>query len=153
MAEKQLQTLKVNSLTFAKWRELEDGSLLDAEQIYQIKDPSVLCTKSEADTKIQSAISGISASGGTVTWENVQNKPNVATVEEVKRLIAALQDEAPETLDTLKEVAKALNDDPNFATTILAQIGQKATKEELALKADKTELAKKTAVTLVTWED
>ena len=44
----------------------------------------------------------------------------------VANAIAALVNSAPETLDTLAEVAKALGNDPNFATTILAEIGKKA---------------------------
>lgn len=41
--------------------------------------------------------------------------------------VAALVNSAPEVLDTLKELADALNDDPNFATTIAGQIGSEAT--------------------------
>lgn len=39
--------------------------------------------------------------------------------------IAALVDSSPGTLDTLNELAAALGDDPNFATTISNQIGTK----------------------------
>lgn len=39
--------------------------------------------------------------------------------------IANLVDTAPSTLDTLNELAAALGDDPNFATTISTQIGLK----------------------------
>lgn len=42
--------------------------------------------------------------------------------------VAGLVDSAPETLDTLKELSAALGDDPNFATTVATQIGQKADK-------------------------
>ena len=40
--------------------------------------------------------------------------------------VAAVLDSAPETLNTLNELAAALGDDPNFATTIANQIGGKA---------------------------
>jgi len=40
--------------------------------------------------------------------------------------VAALVDSAPVTLDTLNELAAALGDDPNFATTVATQIGNKA---------------------------
>ena len=43
----------------------------------------------------------------------------------VDSAIATLVDTAPETLDTLNELAAALGDDPNFATTISNQIGTK----------------------------
>ena len=40
--------------------------------------------------------------------------------------LANLVDSAPETLDTLNELAAALGDDPNFATTVTTQLGQKS---------------------------
>ena len=42
--------------------------------------------------------------------------------------IASLVDTAPETLDTLNELAQALGNDPNFATTVTNQIGTKVDK-------------------------
>lgn len=45
--------------------------------------------------------------------------------------VAGLVDSAPETLDTLNELAAALGDDPNFATTMATELGKKATKSEL----------------------
>ena len=41
-------------------------------------------------------------------------------------IISQITDIAPETLDTLNELAAALGDDPNFATTITSQIAGKA---------------------------
>ena len=49
---------------------------------------------------------------------------NAKTYTDTK--VGALVDSAPETLDTLNELAAALGDDPNFATTIATQIGNKA---------------------------
>ena len=40
--------------------------------------------------------------------------------------ISGLVNSAPETLDTLKELSDALGNDPNFATTVANQIGNKA---------------------------
>ena len=42
--------------------------------------------------------------------------------------IASLVNSAPETLDTLKELADALGNDANFATTVSTEIGKKADK-------------------------
>lgn len=42
--------------------------------------------------------------------------------------IAELVDSAPETLDTLNELANALGNDPNFATTITNKLGNKVDK-------------------------
>lgn len=40
--------------------------------------------------------------------------------------VASLVDSAPETLDTLSELAEALGNDPNFATTVSTEIGKRA---------------------------
>jgi len=50
---------------------------------------------------------------------------NYATQSYVGTAIANLVDSAPTTLDTLNELAAALGDDPNFATTISTSIGTK----------------------------
>lgn len=43
----------------------------------------------------------------------------------VRKLLAALVDSSPETLDTLNELAAALGNDPNFATTITNALADK----------------------------
>lgn len=48
-----------------------------------------------------------------------------ATDAEVAAAIAALVDTAPGTLDTLNELAAALGDDPNFATTVTNSLATK----------------------------
>ena len=45
--------------------------------------------------------------------------------------MAELVSSAPETLDTLNELAEALGKDPNFATTITTELGKKASKTDL----------------------
>lgn len=62
----------------------------------------------------------VDASGAmfTTTAAAGTNTTQVATTEFVKTAIDNLVDSAPGTLDTLNEIAAALNDDPNFYTTI-----------------------------------
>lgn len=55
---------------------------------------------------------------------------NYASEAYVDEKVAALVDSAPDTLNTLNELADALGDDPNFATTVVTQIGQKVDKVE-----------------------
>jgi len=63
---------------------------------------------------------------------------------EVKGFVASqvsgLVGSAPETLDTLKEIADALGNDPNLATTLTNKIGQKANTADVYTKtqADST---------------
>lgn len=49
----------------------------------------------------------------------------------VDEKVADMVNSAPETLDTLNELATALGNDPNFATTVATQIGLKADKNEI----------------------
>lgn len=57
--------------------------------------------------------------------QNIPSIDDLPTKEYVKSEIASMVDSAPETLNTLNELAAALGDDPNFATTIATQIGNK----------------------------
>jgi hypothetical protein len=53
-------------------------------------------------------------------------------------IIAQITDSAPETLDTLNELAAALGDDPNFATTVSNELGQKLEASDLEGYATET---------------
>ncbi len=48
--------------------------------------------------------------------------------------VANLVGSAPEALDTLYELAEALGNDPNFAATVMTEIGKKASKNEIPTK-------------------
>jgi hypothetical protein len=61
---------------------------------------------------------------------------NYATQSYVGTQIANLVDSAPGTLDTLNELAAALGDDPNFATTITAALGNKLNTADFASTAN-----------------
>lgn len=62
--------------------------------------------------------------------------PNTDFVNElISAEISNLVDSSPNTLNTLNELAAALGDDPNFATTIANQIGLKANTSSLAIVA------------------
>jgi len=58
------------------------------------------------------------------------NSKKLVTTEFVARAISALAGTAPETLDTLKELADALGNDPNFATTVLNKLAEKLAKDQ-----------------------
>lgn len=55
-------------------------------------------------------------------------KDTYSTKEYVTQKISELVNSAPGTLDTLQELAAALNNDSNFATTIITQLGTKVDK-------------------------
>lgn len=62
------------------------------------------------------------------TAELGTNTTQLATTAFVMAAIAALVNSAPDTLDTLQELAAALGNDANFATTITNALAQKAAK-------------------------
>ena len=55
--------------------------------------------------------------------EKIAAIPTPDVSGQIEASVAALVDSAPETLNTLNELANALGDDPNFATTITTQLG------------------------------
>lgn len=91
----------------------------------------------------------LNAAGGTVSIQDIisqvtvptkvselTNDSGYQTESQVAAKVSALVDSAPETLDTLNELAAALGDDPNFATTVTNQIAQKADKTTATTSAD-----------------
>lgn len=73
-------------------------------------------------------------------WENVSvsslktDLTGYATQTYVGQQIANLVNQAPSTLDTLNELATALGDDPNFATTITTLIGTKWAQDDTKIQ-------------------
>ena len=70
----------------------------------------------------------------TGNYNDLTNKPTIPSIEGlatesyVNNKVSDLVNSSPETLDTLKELADALGNDPNFATTVSNQIGNKVDK-------------------------
>ena len=99
-------------------------------------------TKTEVDGKINSKANS----------SDVYTK--LQTDSQIDSKVAALVNQAPETLDTLDELAAALGDDPNFATTVSNQIGTKLDtstyNSDKATFATKTELNNKVTGTGIT---
>lgn len=69
----------------------------------------------------------------TTTPQAGDNSTRIASTAFVTAAINALVAAAPGALDTLDELAAALGDDPNFATTITNLIATKVAKSDLAL--------------------
>lgn len=92
------------------------------------------------DVSLTSPVSGNVLVYNGTHWENkpqsaiVPDLSAYATKTYVDTSIANLVDTAPETLDTLNELAAALGNDPNFATTVTNMIAGK----EDAITAGKT---------------
>ncbi|SUE33683.1 hypothetical protein [Rikenella microfusus] len=55
----------------------------------------------------------------------------ISAKEYADKIVAALAGTAPETLDTLQELAAALGNDPNFSATVMQMIGERVTAEAM----------------------
>ena len=68
---------------------------------------------------------GLQLNGAGVATQSWVSSQSYATQSYVNTAVSNLVDSAPSTLDTLNELAAALGDDPNFATTVTNSIATK----------------------------
>jgi hypothetical protein len=103
-------------------------------------DPSFITTV-QTDIGLKADTSYVTALIGDATVTGVGG--NTVT-SRIASAVSGLVDSAPATLNTLNELAEALGDDPNFATTVSTNIGTKVSKSgdtmtgALTLAADPT---------------
>lgn len=119
-------------------------------------DTSDFITETDADSKYQPKGSYLTSVPSEYITESELNAKNYATTSQipdvsdfvteaqVDQKVANLVNSAPETLDTLDELAAALGDDPNFATTVANQIGNKL--DISTYTSDKANFALKTEI-------
>ncbi|ELW5248810.1 tail fiber protein, partial [Escherichia coli] len=82
--------------------------------------------KSLADTKAPIESPSLTGTPTAPTAAQGTNSTQIANTAFVKAAITALINGAPGTLDTLKEIAAAINNDPNYSTTINNALALKA---------------------------
>jgi len=82
------------------------------------------------------------------TAGNDTDSTQLATTEFVQNLIRRLVGSTPDTLDTLVELATAINQDPNFATTVNQALDNKLNKTANAASATKLQTARALQVSL-----
>ncbi|EKN9212827.1 prophage tail fiber N-terminal domain-containing protein, partial [Salmonella enterica] len=85
---------------------------------------------SEAQTKAPLDSPAFTGTPTTPTPPDDAKGLQTANAEFVRKLIAALVGSVPESLDTLQELADALGNDPNFATTVLNKLAGKQPLDE-----------------------
>nr|UWI42200.1 MAG: chaperone of endosialidase [Bacteriophage sp.] len=107
-------------------------------------------TKNDFTDLLLAKLNGIEEHANYITLvSQLANDAGYQTEAEVEAAIEKIIGSAPEVLDTLEEIAKALGDDPNFASTItkkLAAITEKVNQEiedreaaDVALRANITD--------------
>ncbi|EFB9231052.1 tail fiber protein [Escherichia coli] len=87
---------------------------------------AVKSVKDLADTKAPIESPNLTGTPTAPTAAQGTNSTQIANTAFVKAAITALINGAPGTLDTLKEIAAAINNDPNFSTTINNALALKA---------------------------
>jgi hypothetical protein len=76
-------------------------------------------SKNDFTDKLKEKLGGIEERANYITkLSQLENDTKFQTEEQVRQAISDLIDGADDALDTLKELAEALGNDPNFATTI-----------------------------------
>lgn len=115
-----------------KYTNDQDAATLSAAETYaDTGDTTTLnAAKSYADTGLATkaplespALTGTPTAPTAISGDN---STLLATTAFVAAAIAALVNSSPSTLDTLNELAQALGDDPNFATTMTNALATKA---------------------------
>lgn len=126
------------TFTFGTWKKIASAS--DLANYY---------TKAESDSAIERQLkNGFTTASLTVSGETSvptpsteNNSKTIANTEFVHGVVNNLVNGAPTALDTLQELASALGNDPNFATTILNKIGEKESKTDAQIEHEKLQNA------------
>lgn len=80
-------------------------------------------SKNDFTDKLKEKLEGIEERANYITkLSQLENDTKFQTEEQVRQAISDLIDGADDALDTLKELAEALGNDPNFATTIINKL-------------------------------
>jgi uncharacterized membrane protein YdcZ (DUF606 family) len=112
------ETLNVHGIANTAVLETTTGALSKANTAVSTHNSSTLNVHGIANTAALETITGAQSKA-----DAAEAAANSYTDSE----ISALVDSSPVLLDTLNELAAALNDDPNFATTVANSIATKAT--------------------------
>lgn len=102
-----------------------DGSVSNAE--FQFLDGVTSSIQTQLDAKSPLASPTFTGVPAAPTAAAATNTTQIATTAFVRTELSNLIASAPSTLDTLNELATALGNDPNFATTITTSIATKGT--------------------------
>lgn len=125
-------TLINNALAQEKADRIAADEVLDEKKVDKV-DGKVLSSNDFTDL-LYAKLNGIEEKANYITKvSQLLNDSDYQTEEEVNEAIQRVIGSAPEVLDTLAEIAKALGDDPNFAATMTAKL----TELENKLEAEK----------------
>lgn len=114
-------TLINNALAQEKADRIAADQALDSKKVDKV-DGKVLSSNDFTDL-LFAKLDGIEEHANYITKvSELLNDSDFQNSEQVEAAIQKIIGSAPEVLDTLAEIAKALGDDPNFATTMTAKL-------------------------------
>ena len=135
-AETDSQNLSFNSfngiLTISSGNTVDLSSLKVENQDLSLTGNVISLTEQSGNVDLTALLGAVTSDYGNTQVASYLSAQGYATQSTI---VAAITDSAPGTLDTLNELAAALNDDANFSTTITNQIATKANTSSLATVA------------------
>lgn len=94
-----------------------------ADELLVKKEEGKELSSNDFTDELKAKLEGIEEFANRITnVSQLVNDSKFQTEEEVKAVIESIIGSAPDVLDTLKEIADALGNDPNFATTITKKL-------------------------------
>lgn len=136
----QAVTLKIDPSVVLATRQYVDDAVIEVKAYV---DQQLAAHVAAADPHTQYAPKASPALTGKPTTPTAADKDNstqIANTAFVQAALAALVGSSPEALDTLNELAAALGNDPNFATTVTNELAGK-----MAIAKNGSDIADKTA--------
>lgn len=131
----------IKSYNGKNWLPLNNqGGGQDLAELKQLIDNEVNRAK-QAEQKLTNDLNSKANKSTTISGYGIKDaytklETDAKAIEVAQAECARLVASAPETLNTLDEIAAALGDNPNFATTITNKLGNKANKSEVYTKGE-----------------
>lgn len=136
----------IKSYTGNDWLPVNYLTNIDTDQSVEIKKlkqeiANEVNRAKQAEQKLTNDLNGKANKSTTLAGYGINDaytklETDAKAIEIAQAECARLVASAPETLNTLDEIAAALGNDPNFATTITNQLGTKANKSVVYTKSE-----------------
>ena len=120
-----------NDSRLSNTRTPSDASVTDAKINGTLSQNKITNLSSDLSAKAPLVSPALTGTPTAPTATSGTNTTQIATTAFVQTAVSDLVASAPSTLNTLNELAAALGNDANYATTVTAALATKATKTEL----------------------
>lgn len=124
------------TFSYGAWYQIATTADLPSK-LSQLTNDANYATKTELENGFTTASLTVSGETSVPTPSTANNSKTIANTEFVHGVVSDLVNGEPTALDTLQELASALGNDPNFATTVLNKIGEKESKTDAQIEYKK----------------